>query len=738
MYSQRISQLIILTLLFQGCKEQENWFPFNPIEREGISAIDQGHWLDSPAGKHGFLQMDSDHFRFEDGTAIKFWGVNICSEKPYVENEEADRWVKHLKRNGINAVRFHKFTSPALTGNTSVDPDSAMMTRFDYFHSQLKTAGIYYGWSPIYGHKPLPGDSARLLSYSEILNSGLTAHLKNSTIGLVNFAGDLQDLQTELIMNLLNRTNSVTGQKYADDPALIFVEIQNEDNIYFATTQQALETCPQYRSILAGRFSEWLMQKYKSQEKLLETWGTENFNFSREFSKDTAVWHLKKRNVCPIANHGVFDYEYKKATENNSTMPLYLLDMLSFLYIQQQNFYDKSVAMIRSTGYKGSIVASCWQAGSGISHFYNLHNDFKTGIVDRHNYSGGGTGHSLKPGKVNNPSMLEVPGSGLLSTGMQKVQGRPFVFSEWMSLPPNEWTAEAVPLIAAYGMGLQGWDGSFSFASNDTKYSSTLQSANHGVYNVESPLHLGLYPAIANMIYRNDISEGETLGTRNVSLSSLEKGNLGFVELSDQEGDQKSFRSTIPPEALAIGKIPVVFTEVFTKTEKPDLSRWADTLSRVLRASNGQLEWHYGEKPWFSINTTGTVGLVGFPPSTPVSFGNISLSTSNEFAVILVSCMNPQQTILSADKLIITAIARAKNSGMEYNADHSELLKVGEAPLLLEPVKFSISIKGKDKPEVTILDHLGYETGKKIKSESETIILDGRKTQAIYYLVEFN
>ncbi len=51
MYSHYILQLIFLALLFQGCKEKENWFPFNPIEREGISATDQGHWLDAPAGK---------------------------------------------------------------------------------------------------------------------------------------------------------------------------------------------------------------------------------------------------------------------------------------------------------------------------------------------------------------------------------------------------------------------------------------------------------------------------------------------------------------------------------------------------------------------------------------------------------------------------------------------------------------------------------------------------------------
>jgi hypothetical protein len=65
---------------------------------------------------------------------------------------------------------------------------------------------------------------------------------------------------------------------------------------------------------------------------------------------------------------------------------------------------------------------------------------------------------------VNNAAMVSMPGSGLLSTGFQQVKNRPFFMSEWMSLIPTEWTAESSPLVAAYGLGLQGWDASYAFA----------------------------------------------------------------------------------------------------------------------------------------------------------------------------------------------------------------------------------------------------------------------------------
>ncbi len=114
-------------------------------------------------------------------------------------------------------------------------------------------------------------------------------------------------------------------------------------------------------------------------------------------------------------------------------------------------------------------MGSCWQAGDNLSHYYNLYADYQAGIVDRHNYFGGGAGgNDIKPGKISrkNTAMVSHPGSGLLGTGMQMVKDAPFSMSEWMSELPNEWTAEASPIIGIYGLGLQGWDASFAYACN--------------------------------------------------------------------------------------------------------------------------------------------------------------------------------------------------------------------------------------------------------------------------------
>jgi len=148
----------------------ENWFEFKPEEDFSENVIDMTDWLDAPAGNHGFLKMKGDNLVFEDGTPIKFWGVNINSKNPYSEPNKVDKWVKQLSKYGVNAVRFHKFTSHAYKEGFSTKLSEEKYENFDYFNAELRKKGIYYGWSHIYGHRVKPADKERLLAYNEIAN----------------------------------------------------------------------------------------------------------------------------------------------------------------------------------------------------------------------------------------------------------------------------------------------------------------------------------------------------------------------------------------------------------------------------------------------------------------------------------------------------------------------------------------------------------------------------------------
>ncbi len=727
--------LIFVQLILPQSEKKGKWFEFNPyVSVQTNNVISMKSWLDIPAGKHGFVKLKKDKLFFEDGTPIKFWGTNISSNNVFPKKKDAETWSKTFAMFGVNSVRFHKFTAPGMLDSISTNLKNKKYDRLDYFSSKLKEKGIYYGWSPIYGHKPKQADSSSLLAYNEIVQADLNNHLSYSTIGLVNFAEDLQNLHIKLVLNLLNHKNEYTGLKYADDPALIFVELQNEDDIYFATTEVMIERCSTYKKLLTNKFCKWLKTKYSNQNNLKKAWGKNAFIWGKEIKNIS--WNLDSSNITPIVNHGIYDYEYKKAVGNKKPLPRFLTDMATFLFEEQNRYYKKFVKAIRSTGYKGLIISSNWQAGSGVSHYYNLYSDYSVGMIDRHNYFGGGTGHTLKNGKFNNASMLENPGSGLLSTGFQQVIDRPFSISEWLSIIPNEWTAEASPIVAAYGMGLQGWDASFSFDSQSPYFTSTIQLPNkhwQSVYNVMSPTNLSLYPAISRMIYRNDIQEGKVISKRYVSLQQLAKGEIDFSEDVNQESDIKKINGAIPNNALAVGKVVVAFSEGIKKTKEPNLSEFTDTENKIIKSNTNELEWNYSGRGYFTINTEGTKGIVGFTNGKRIKIDYLSLQTKNPFAVVLLTSLEKGKSIAESKHILITTMARVKNNGMKYDSDKTELMSVGSAPILLEPEDVEIYLTGYKIMNAKVLDHIGNPTDKKITFKRNSIILNGKSYKTMYY-----
>jgi len=252
-----------------------DWFAFTPSKTPGPSVISMNDWLEQPAGRRGGVRIVGDRFQFTDGTPVKFWGVNLsygggCApSKP-----DADLTAARYAQYGVNAVRLHKFSYPKnqmgigdLNDSTRMDP--AGLDRLDYFSAQLKKQGVYFGWSHTYGYQVVPGDRKRLLAYDEI-----EKNLKGKTYAFINFAEDVQDLMIEMVVNLLQHQNPYTGLTYAAEPALCFLELQNEDDIFFYTSETAFKACPTYQKHFTQRFSDWLKAKYGSEEHLQKAWGS--------------------------------------------------------------------------------------------------------------------------------------------------------------------------------------------------------------------------------------------------------------------------------------------------------------------------------------------------------------------------------------------------------------------------------------------------------------------------------
>lgn len=699
---------------------QADWYPYQPkYEYTATSPMGMESWLEAPAGKHGGVRMVGDHFEFTDGTPAKFFGVNLSYALNAPQKQDADLTVARFARHGVNAVRMHKFTYANGWEGIGDPNDTTKMTpegldRLDYFSNQLRQKGIYYGWSHSFALRIRPGDKSRLAGFDELMKKG------GNTYAVINFAEDVQDLMIEMVVNLLNHKNPHSGTTYAQDPALCFVELQNEDDIFFYTNETAYNDFPTYRTILLKQYAQWLTEKYGSQEKLAAAW----------------QGALKSEESLAAANVAIQPNPWSMGDDNlpraRGGDRQRLLDNAAFLHETQNRFYTKFVKAIRATGYQGPIVGSPWQAPAMLPHYYNLRSDHLAGYIDRHNYFG----------EALNDTMLKSPGSGYFSSGLQQVADRPFGLSEWISQYPCLNSAEGPVIIAAYGMGLQGWDASYEFQSTSNRPAGNVGNQPHGIWNADLPTQVGQYPILNRMLMRGDVKEAPIISTRRISPENLAKGEFNFSDKVKQQGDVKSFGGQVTPEALAAGRVVVEFVEKDQPSTFPDMAKYKQ--GNTIISATGQLRWDAGQGT-ITIDTPGTQGICGFVGGRGERGGrgqqyklsNLTIRPETPYASILLTAAGREETLQNAKRILVSAVARNANSGMRMlTIDNRTIVDNGKAPVLLEPVKAEIELPGKQIERVQILDHDGKTTGRSVPVQNGVFTIDGARDKAFYYVID--
>jgi hypothetical protein len=695
-----------------------DWFAFQPAKEVVEGVIDVKAWLDHPAGKRGGVRMVKDGFAFEDGTPVKFWGVNLSYTASAPDKEAADFTAARFAKYGINAVRMHKFSYPTDKSgigdpNDSTHMDPKGMDRLDYFVSKLKDNGVYFGWSHTFGFHVVPGDRKRLLAYDEIAKN-----LQGNTYAFIHFAEDVQDLMIEMVVNLLRHKNPYTGKTYAEEPALCFIELQNEDDIFFYTSEKAFNACPTYRQRFLARFAAWLKERYDSQEKLQAAWE----------GALKADEKLADENIVPQLNPWFFGDDHLPNQKGGARRRL--LDTAAFLHAVQDRFYGRFVKAIRDAGYQGPLCGSPWQAPSMVPHYYNLYSDYKVGFIDRHNYFEG-------KGPDMFASMLTRPGSGYFGSGLQQVRDRPFALSEWIHVYPNVYAAEGPAIVAAYGMGLQGWDASYEFQAqaNRKVFGDTGGHFPWGVWEADVPTSLGQFPALARMVYRGDVKEGEVIAARRVRPADLAEGRFDFSDRVEQRGDVKTFGGTVPPEALAAGRVVVEFTDQTEPSQLPEPGRYRR--GSVIKSVTEQLAWDTSGQGFFTVNTAATKAVVGFAGGKEQTLGNVEVRLDSPFASVFLTALESGKDLADGKRALLTVLARQCNTGFTYFTPDNRVLKNGGPPILLEPVKATVTIAGRPIEAVNVLDHDGRRSGRTLAVTEGRFTLDGAKDKAIYYEVVF-
>ncbi len=708
------------------------WFIWNAKRlTHAPSVISLRKWLSAPAGKYGWITQVGSHLMYH-GRPIKLWGVNTsyseCAPPRTWGAKKAwyKRWgvgigsvrARFYARYGINLVRLHKFAGgPGWAGICSkrslVRFNPLALSRLDSFINQLRLQGIYCELSANFGAVPLGPQDAAKIPYAKEWPAD-AAGWRNSGEGSLWFSPQLQKLQIQQEVNFLNHRNSYTGGPNADDPAIFCVELVNENDIFFWTTAGAMRQYPAIKKLAGQEFFRWLKKRYGSKKTLLAAWGPRAINAMAGDGFGGESW--SRGIIYPDANL----WEISPQQLTKSPFQARLLDTLRFLDHRQNAFYLRYVKAIRGTGYKGLIVTSNWQAGSGYANYLNLASDAICGnIIDRHNYFTG------------KGSMLASPGDAILSSGLEQVQNRPFMLSEWSSVFPNQLGVEGPAIIGAYGMGLNGWDSSQIFAVS--AHAGFDPSVGQNQWQVNVPQILGIFPAVARQVLRGDVRESKLILPRYVCVNDLFHAKLGFTDTITQNGDVKSFTTNkVPAAALAVGRCVVAFTKKFTPT--PTVSLKAYRQDGMLCSSTGQLAWHAGTVPgsgFITINTPGTQAVVGFAAGRKVKLKNVVITSGTRFAAVYVTALGHRGTIATGHRILITTIARVYNTGMKMVRGY--LMNAGQPPMRVEPVKVELTFKRSGTPTVYVLNEAGQRTGKTLPLTGGHLVLNGATTHAIYY-----
>ena len=458
------------------------------LDSPELGELDLSHLLDAPAGKHGFIKVAEDgHFAFEDGTTPRFFGTNVGGRYCAPSKDDAIMLAKRFAAHGINLLRLHSPDSRwgGLIDYSKGDTrtfDKEWLDRYDYFVAQLKKQGIYVYFDLLDYRDFLPGDGVRDAEQ-------LDPHWSHSVKGASIFDRRMIELQKEFATQLLTHRNPYTGNRYVDEPALVLQEITNENSLFYVHNQALL--LPSYRKDLAALWNRWLLERYADRTALAQAWTNAEGQCALLPEEDPAAGTVHMPTAQLYA-------DLRDAPYVGRESPARCNALTRFLYEQQQAYYDEMSAHLRSIGLRCPITGTN-QDFSDAGNRANAVCD----VMTRNNYWCHPNRHAKPFVRFSNAGLvasnIAMEPNPIANVCSSTVAGKPMVSPEFNSPWPNEWRAELLPLMVAYGR-LQDWDGLLYFAYSPEQ----TELAFFG--NQSDPVRWGHTPMAALVFHRADIA----------------------------------------------------------------------------------------------------------------------------------------------------------------------------------------------------------------------------------------
>ncbi|MCK6488340.1 MAG: hypothetical protein L6R48_08430 [Planctomycetes bacterium] len=687
------------------------------------SALDLSALLDAPAGRHGPVGVRDGRLAFADGTRARFAGLNLTAMFPEmlaVGDERLEELAERFARMGVNLVRVSHLDSRIrrdADGRPGLEP--VQLERFDRLVAALKRRGIY-----LTVELAMSGGGEYAITRARF--GGATRETYQSAVFVEpDFLADLQ----EWARLFLTHVNPHTGLAYAEEPALAFVGMNNEDCLPTWLGAKEQERLPAaLRASFARAFATHLRGSYPDQAALAAAWGT-------ALAGDD---DLAQAVAVDLARDG---------RRRQDT-----LGFLAALHLRGWQAMDRH---LRGLGLAAPLTDANFTTNPAITLLRS-----QLPLVDTHGYF-----DHRKWGREQNTLPLLFTQRALvrpqhwwsrdlhLRLAASRHAGRPFTVSEYDACYPNRHRAETGVVLGGMA-ALQDWDGLMQFT-----YGSVPESVWEPGYHAKTfdlatdPIRQAAEIQLRLLFLRGDLRPApdavEVAAGRDEVLAGALDGlvEADLLPFVTRVGRRVGARSATGAAVLAAGAGEAGTLPRATGDQPAALAAWfAAVKPRILPADNpsdagrgllvaatGELTWDFARERVL-LDTPLSRGAV-VKKAGDIRVTGLEAHLDAGAAAFTVHSLD-REPIERSRRLLVILATDALTTGLHSEQDGKLVYAWGSGPMLLRAGSARISLARARTMGAWALDTAGRRVAPLAVSHQDgrlTLELDQRRQASIFW-----
>lgn len=711
--------------------EPGSWFEVSrrKLDFSAPPVFDLSSLNEPVAGQKGRVTLRDGALYLGDGTPVRFFGnatgkfLGEAPLKPEAK-KNIDDLVSFMAHNGMNLHRLR--TRPLFLQEDPLVAEPTRLDAFFYTVAEAKKRGIYTLLSPFF---PLT---------NVLTGDGQVAGMKkgDKPFGVLFFSPEMQALYKGQLRVLLKTKNPYTGMTLAEDPALAFIELVNEDNLFFFTLNPK-SVPPEQWAILEKEFGTWLAKRFGSLDKALSGFDKgETDSASQGRATFLPASALTKRSL-------------ERAEPGRRKRAEAQVEFMTWL---QRKFFTGMMEYCRNElGAKTLFIPGNWRtADPELTDALERYSYTVGDMLDLHRY--------YSPQKQGGPAWLVINDCSyterctLLDPFGAPLQffdytGRADSVSEINWSHPNYYRADFLPMVASYG-SLQGLDMVMPFCFDSSLGPALPWNTN----TCSTPVDIASLPASVLIFRRDYVARSEPVAKQVLALPELYalKGAAVGAQGEDalrqtENSDRHSEGNALPALAFYAGRITRSFSEEKSSTEIKDLRPFIDETRKVVKSVTGQLTWDYGNGRVL-INTPKAQGALGFlAEAGKIELPALSVNLKNTYGQVLLVSLDDLPLAQSRRMLLqVVTGQRPKFWKSELGSDGRTQVKAlvpesvaEKEPWMVQSPVGTVQLAGAGKLRITPLDLAGKRSDRSLKisagSQGTGLELDD---QTLLYLVE--